>query len=107
MRLDRYFNALSLAFVIGGGAFYSGVAHSQAPISFDPPTVAKVQKAIDALPDSPSKQALADASNEVDPVFIILPGILGSNLSVTVNGQKNHLGKYNSLKFISAAGRVY
>jgi hypothetical protein len=88
MGLGRYFRALSVPFVIGCVAFYSGAALSQASISYDPPTSAKVRKAIDAVTDQTEKQALADASGDVEPVFIILPGILGSKLFVTAGGQR-------------------
>ena len=65
MGLGRYFRALSVPFVIGCVAFYSGAALSQASISYDPPTSAKVQKAIDAVTDRTEKQALADASGVI------------------------------------------
>jgi hypothetical protein len=78
MNLGCYIGVLSVPVLIISALLYSGASFSQVPPIFDPPSVARVRQAIDKLPDTPAKQKLADATRAADPVFIILPGILGS-----------------------------
>src|SRR5688572_4347696 len=62
-------------------------AQAQSSLRTAPPPASEVRKAIEALPaqEQPPIKAAAAA---VSPVFVILPGVLGSKLTKVISGNK-------------------
>ena len=83
----RFISAVLLLLALAGALFHPRQALSEQIPTFQPPSPTKVIEAINTLSDSQSKQVLAEeAERLIQPVFIILPGILGSKLSIHAGG---------------------
>jgi hypothetical protein len=79
----RIFAALSFPFLL---AAVTGAAAETSTLQANPPSASERQRVLSSLP--PSQQAiLSSAIEKTTPVFIFIPGILGSQLSRSSGGQ--------------------
>jgi hypothetical protein len=83
MRLNHLvpLTALCVIYMLASG----GQALSASALRSSPPSAEEIERAIKSLPE-PEQAAVKTARDKVIPVFVFIPGILGSKLTRTENG---------------------